>query len=46
MTAILIKEFVGEWNITEAQAIELVRNTLAKLNYPTNLIHMDFRAAS
>jgi hypothetical protein len=39
---ILVKEFVGKWNITEAQAVELIRRTLAKLNYPTNLIHMDF----
>ena len=39
---ILIKDFVGEWKLSEAQSVELVRKTLAKLNYPTNLIHMDF----
>ncbi|MDQ6632905.1 MAG: hypothetical protein M3Y82_14310 [Verrucomicrobiota bacterium] len=39
---ILIKEFTGNWNMTEKEAIELVRRTLAKLNYPTNLVHMDF----
>jgi hypothetical protein len=39
--AILIKDFVGKWNITEAEAIALVRRTLAKLNYPTNLVHFE-----
>lgn len=39
---ILIKEFVGKWNLTEQEAIELVRRSIAKLNYPTNLVHMDF----
>lgn len=37
-----IKEFEGKWNLTTNQAIELVKKTLAKLNYPTNNIHMDF----
>ena len=40
---ILIKEFVGDWNLTETQAIVLARETLAKLNYPTNLLHVDFK---
>jgi hypothetical protein len=40
---ILIKEFVGKWNITEEEAIDLVRGTLSKLNYPTNLVHTDFK---
>lgn len=40
---ILIKDFVGKWNLTEAQAIALIRRTLAKLNHPTNHIHMDFK---
>ncbi len=39
---IRIKEFVGKWNMTEAEAIELVQRNLARLNYPTNLVNMDF----
>ena len=38
----LIKDFVGKWNMTEKEAIALIRRTLAKLNYPTNLVRMDF----
>ena len=38
----LIKDYVGKWNLTETQAIQLVAKTLAKLNYPTNLVRMDF----
>jgi hypothetical protein len=38
---ILIKEFTGKWNITEAEAIGLVRRTLDKLKYPTNLVHLE-----
>ena len=37
-----IKEFEGKWNLTTNQAIDLVKRTLAKLDYPTNNIHMDF----
>jgi hypothetical protein len=37
-----IKDFVGKWNLTTNQAIEVVKRTLAKLDYPTNNIHMDF----
>jgi nitrogen fixation protein len=37
-----IREFEGKWKLTTNQAIELVKKTLAKLNYPTNNIHMDF----
>lgn len=40
---ILIKDFVGKWNLTEVQATALIRRTLSKLNYPTNHIHMDFK---
>ncbi len=40
---ILIKQFTGTWNLTESQAIELVRRTVTKLHYPTNLVHMDFK---
>jgi len=39
---ILIKDFVGKWNMTEAEATALIRRTLARLNYPTNLVRMDF----
>jgi hypothetical protein len=39
---IRIREFEGQWNLTTNQAIEVVRQSLAKLNYPTNNIHMDF----
>ena len=38
---ILLKEFAGEWRLTEKQAVELVRRTLAKLAYPTNLVHFE-----
>jgi hypothetical protein len=38
----LIKDFVGKTNLTDAQAKKLIVQTLAKLNYPTNLVHTDF----
>jgi nitrogen fixation protein len=37
-----LKDFEGKWNLNTNQAIELVKKALAKLNYPTNNIHMDF----
>lgn len=37
-----VKDFDGKWNLNTNQAIELVKKTLAKLNYPTNNIHMGF----
>lgn len=37
-----VKDFVGKWNLDTNQAIALVKASLAKLNYPTNNIHMDF----
>lgn len=40
---ILIKQFLGKWNMTEQEAIELIRRTIAKLNYPTNLVLMGFK---
>ncbi|TAL00732.1 MAG: hypothetical protein EPO07_09310 [Verrucomicrobia bacterium] len=40
---ILIKEFSGKWNLTETQAVALIRRTIARLGYPTNLVHMDFK---
>ena len=38
---ILLKDFAGKWNMTEQEAIELVESTVAKLNYPTNLVHFE-----
>mgnify|MGYP001605434098 FL=1 len=35
-----IKDFEGKWNLTTNQAIEIVRQALKKLDYPTNNIHM------
>lgn len=40
--SIRINDFIGKWNLTEQQAIELVRKTIVKMNYPTNFLHMDF----
>lgn len=40
--SIHVKEFEGKWNLTTNQAIDLVKSTLAKLDFPTNNIHMDF----
>lgn len=37
-----IKEFEGKWSLTTNQAIEVVRQAMTKLNYPTNNVHMDF----
>jgi nitrogen fixation protein len=37
-----IKDFAGKWNLTTNQAIEVVKAALAKLDYPTNNVHMDF----
>jgi hypothetical protein len=37
-----IADFEGKWNLTTNQAIEVVRGALAKLDYPTNNVHMDF----
>ena len=36
------KHYAGKWNMSEADAIQLVKQTLAKLNYPANLTHVDF----
>jgi hypothetical protein len=38
----LLKDFTGKWNMDTNQAIQLVKTRLAKLNFPTNNIHMDF----
>jgi hypothetical protein len=38
---ILIKDFTGKWNMTEQEAVELVKRTIAKLNYPTNRVHFE-----
>lgn len=37
-----VKEVEGKWNLTTNQAVDLVKKTLAKLDFPTNNIHMDF----
>ena len=37
-----ISDFEGKWNLTTNQAIEVVRRAMAKLDYPTNNVHMDF----
>lgn len=39
---IQIKEFEGKWNLTTNQAIAMIRRAVAKLDYPTNNVHMDF----
>jgi hypothetical protein len=39
---IRIREFEGKWNLTTNQAIAVVHQAMAKLNYPTNNVHMDF----
>jgi hypothetical protein len=36
-----IRDFEGKWNLTTNQAIEIVRQALKKLDYPTNNIHME-----
>jgi hypothetical protein len=41
---ILTKDFKGKWNMTEAEAKELVRKAMAKLEYPTNLVHFEVEA--
>ena len=37
-----LKDFEGKWNVGTNEAIELVKTALAKLNSPTNNVHMDF----
>lgn len=37
----LVKDYTGKWKMTERDAIKLAVKTLAKLNYPTNLVHTD-----
>jgi len=37
-----IKDFDGKWNLTTNKAIEVVRQAMAKMNFPTNNVHMDF----
>jgi hypothetical protein len=38
----VMKDLAGQWRMSEAQAIELVKQTLAKFHHPTNLVHVDF----
>jgi hypothetical protein len=37
-----LKDFEGKWNLDTNQAIQLVKDNLDRLNFPTNNIHMDF----
>ena len=39
--AIRIRDLTGKWNMTEGQAKELVRKAVARLGYPTNVIHFE-----
>lgn len=39
---ILVREFSGNWNVTELEAIALVKRAIARLNYDTNHVHIDF----
>jgi hypothetical protein len=39
--AILIKDFLGNWRVSESAARDLVRRSIAKLGYPTNLVHFE-----
>ncbi|HWD93685.1 MAG TPA: hypothetical protein VG938_15185 [Verrucomicrobiae bacterium] len=39
---IRMSEFTGKWNMSEAQAVKLVEKEIAKLNYQTNDLHMNF----
>ena len=41
--AIKMKDLLGKWNLTEQQAIELVKQTIAKFNHPTNLVHFEVK---
>lgn len=37
-----VRDFTGDWNLSQDKAVEIVKSAMAKLNYPTNLVHMDF----
>jgi hypothetical protein len=40
---VLVTDVRGKWNLTQTQAIQLVVRALAKFNYPSNLVHIDFQ---
>ena len=40
---ILIKDFIGRWRITQAQAEDLVRRAIGRINPPTNLVHLEVK---
>lgn len=40
---IRVKDFIGKSKLSEVQAIALIRRTLSKANYPTNLVQMGFK---
>lgn len=41
--SLLIKNLVGKSKLSEAEAIKLIRQSLAKLNYPANLVRVNFK---
>lgn len=41
---IRLKDLSGTWAISEAQAKQLVRDALTRLQYPTNLLHLEVEA--
>jgi hypothetical protein len=41
---IRLKDYSGTWNMHEAEAKQLVRDAIAKLHYPTNLVHFEVEA--
>jgi hypothetical protein len=36
-----ITDFVGPWKLDEKQAIDVVKGTIAKLGYPTTIVHFE-----
>jgi|ERR1039458_2262934 hypothetical protein len=41
--SIRVAEFLGKSRMTEAEAIQLVSATIKRFNFPTNLVHTDFK---
>ncbi len=41
--AIRVAEFLGKSKMTEAEAIRLIRATMKRFHYATNLVHLDFQ---
>ncbi len=40
---ILISQYKGKWRMNETQATDLIKRTLSRLGYPSNLVHTDFQ---